>query len=416
MKKITLVLSIMALSILSFAQNDDFSSGQLSGQTIDKVTTITTAVPFLRIAPDARAGAMGDIGLATSPDAAAQHWNPAKIPFAKKDLGLAISYTPWLRALVNDIYLAHLAGYKQIDKTQAVGASLMYFSLGSLTFTDIQGESLGEFSPNEFKLDLSYSRKLSDNLATGLSLRYIYSNLATGATVDGNVITPGRSVAADVSMFYNKPMEVSGYKSNLALGMNISNIGSKISYTKNTQKDFIPTNLGLGSAFTLKADNYNKITFATDINKLLVPSPNTVDEDGIPGFDYKEMSPAEGMFSSFGDATGLHKYDANGNAIAGTQSVLREEMAEFIWSMGLEYWYAEQFAARAGYFHESAHKGNRQFYTVGFGLQLNVFSIDLSYLIPANSQRNPLENTLRFSMIFNLDSFGNPDEKDAEGI
>lgn len=414
MKKLTLIYSLLFLGTITLSAQGGLNSSQLGGQNIDHVSTITTAVPFLRIAPDARAGGMGDIGLATEADAASVHWNPSKLPFAKKDLGLSISYTPWLRALVDDIYLAQLSGYKKIDDLQAIGASLMYFSLGQLTFTDYQGESLGDFNPNEFKMDLSYSRKLSDNLSTGLTLRYIYSNLATGTRVEGNEITPGKSVAADVSLFYQKEIEISGYESKVAFGTNISNMGSKVSYTKNTTKDFIPTNFGLGGALTIMADSYNKITIVSDINKLLVPSPNYIDENGDGIMDWKEKGLANGMFGSFNDATGIPQLDANGNP-TGEYNKFGEEMAEFIWSVGLEYWYAEQFAGRAGFFHESPIKGNRQFFTVGIGMKMSVFSIDLSYLIPGNSQKNPLENTLRFTMIFDFDSF-NTTEKDASDI
>ena len=349
---------------------------------INRVNTITTAVPFLRIAPDARAGGMGDAGLATSPDPFSMHWNPSKVAFSDRDLALSFSYTPWLKELVDDINLAGLSGLKKLGDDQGLTFSLMYFSLGNIQFTDNNGQDIGTFSPNEFKADVGYARKLADNFSMGLSLRYIFSNLATGQITNGVQIKPGQAIAADISAYYRKELEVSGMPALLAFGGNISNIGSKITYTESTFKDFIPTNLGLGSYFRMEIDEYNDLGFAFDVNKLLVPTPDTVN------FSHRAKSVPAGIFGSFNDAP------------AG----FSEELQEFMFSIGAEYWYAKQFAVRGGYFYESPNKGNRRFITAGLGLKLNVFGLDVSYLVPTNSQRNPLDNTLRFTLSFDFDA------------
>jgi hypothetical protein len=367
-----------------FAQKTAINTNELDG----RVNTITTAVPFLRIAPDARAGAMGDVGLATPATAASMHWNPAKLAFAEKSTSLTFSYTPWLKQLVDDIYLAYATGYKQLNDKQTIGISLLYFNLGNIQFTDIQGQDAGSFNPRELKTDVAIANKLTDHLSLSLALRYVYSNLASGQQSGGSVIKPGHAASADISTFYTNSAEISTYKSDYAFGMNISNLGTKISYTQNTQKDFIPMNLGLGGSFTLHLDEYNKFTFASDLNKLLVPTPVELDVDPQNGiYDYKEMSVPAGLFSSFNDAPGGFS----------------EEMAELIWSVGAEYWYADQFAVRGGYFHEAATKGNRQFLTAGIGLKFNVIGIDVSYLVPTNNQASPLDNTLRFALTFDFD-------------
>jgi hypothetical protein len=367
-----------------FAQKTAINTNELDG----RVNTITTAVPFLRIAPDARAGAMGDVGLATPATAASMHWNPAKLAFAEKSTSLTFSYTPWLKQLVDDIYLAYATGYKQLNDKQTIGISLLYFNLGNIQFTDIQGQDAGSFNPRELKTDVAIANKLTEHLSLSLALRYVYSNLASGQQSGGSVIKPGHAASADISTFYTNSAEISTYKSDYAFGMNISNLGTKISYTQNTQKDFIPMNLGLGGSFTLHLDEYNKFTFASDLNKLLVPTPVELDVDPQNGiYDYKEMSVPAGLFSSFNDAPGGFS----------------EEMAELIWSVGAEYWYADQFAVRGGYFHEAATKGNRQFLTAGIGLKFNVIGIDVSYLVPTNNQASPLDNTLRFALTFDFD-------------
>lgn len=399
-KIITAVL--IAFSFLckeSYSQNKSLKNKTELGGGIN---AITTAVPFLLIAPDSRAGGMGDAGVATSPDANSIHWNPAKLGFATKELGMAISYTPWLRNLVPDINLAYLSGYKKIDDDQTFGASLRYFSLGNITFTDEQGTQTGQFRPNEFAIDVAYARKLSDNFSGGIALRYINSNLTGGITVGGAQSKAGQAVAADVSMYYVKPDVAVGEKTGtFTFGTNISNIGNKISYTETAEKDFIPINLKLGPALMVDLDDYNQVTFALDINKLLVPTPPLYDT--LPGGSPKvgpdgkriilsgkdpDRAIASGMFGSFTDAPG-------GGG---------EELRELTYSIGMEYWYDKLFAFRTGYFYEHATKGNRKFFTIGAGLRYNVFGLDLSYLIPTQ-QNNPLQNTLRFTLSFDFDAF-----------
>lgn len=359
---------------------------------------IITAVPFLRIVADARSGAMGDVGIALSPDANAMHFNDAKLVFAEQDLGISATYTPWLRALgLTDVYLAYLTGYYKTDEFQAFGLGLRYFSLGEIAFTDINGEPLGNGRPNEFEVKASYSRKLSDNFSAAIGAKFIYSNLASGQVVNGTNITSGTAGAADVSLFYRTPIDLNSIESNLAIGLAITNVGSKITYTNaaNNERDYIPTNLGIGAAWEFMIDDYNSITIAADINKFLVPTPcpnNDCDEDqtGIP--DWKEESPIGGIFTSFGDAPGGFE----------------EELRELMYSVGLEYWYDKQFAVRAGYYSENQLKGNRRFFTVGLGLKYQIFGLNFSYLVPTTNQRNPLDNTLRFSLLFD---FGSTDDK-----
>lgn len=356
---------------------------------------ITTAVPFLLIAPESRGGGLGDAGVATTPDVNSMHYNPAKYAFLEKDLGVAISYSPWLRALVPDINLAYITGYKRIDKAQVIGASLRYFSLGSITFTNEYAQTIKDFNPNEFAIDGTYSRLFSENISGAVALRYIYSNLAGGISVGGAESHPGWSIATDISCYYQKNITVQQKKSKLAFGANISNIGAKISYTENADKDFIPINLKLGTAFTSELDEYNTIMLTAEINKLLVPTPPIYDTlDGglviVAGKD-PDVAIATGMFNSFSDAPGGFK----------------EEMREFTFSAGLEYWYSKQFALRTGYFHEDMSKGNRNFFTFGLGLRLNVFGLDFAYLIPTHMRNNPLANTLRFTLTFDFDGLKN---------
>lgn len=366
--------------------------GQLTnpGQTDGRSNTINTAVPFLRISPDARSGAMGDAGIAISPDANATFWNLAKLPFAKTDAGASITYTPWLKELVNDVFLAYLSGYKQLDETQAVGTSLRYFDLGNIQFRDMRGEFQGNFHPREFSFDVGYARKLSEEWSMGVALRYIYSNLASGTSRDGVTFKPGQAVAGDISAFYTHESEYyGGQSSTWNFGITITNLGTKIAYSNDAQfKNFIPTNLGIGGAYTYQFDDYNKLTFALDINKLLVPTPDTIDANDNNTWDYKEQSVVSGIFSSFGDAPGG----------------FHEELNELMYSIGAEYWYNDLFAIRAGYFNENKHKGDRKFFTLGLGLKYDIFGINFSYLVPSGSgvQRNPLSNTLRFSLIFDL--------------
>ncbi|MBC8046939.1 MAG: type IX secretion system outer membrane channel protein PorV [Fimbriimonadaceae bacterium] len=364
----------------------------------DYLNTVSTAVPFLRIAPDARSGGMADVGIAISPDANSIFWNASKLAFVEDNSGLSITYTPWLRNLVNDIYLAYLTGFWKVDDLSTLGASLRYFSLGSITFTDASGNILQDFRPNEFAFDVAYARKLADKLSAGLNLKYIYSNLATGQYVNGIPIKPANGVAADVSLFYTTEFNKGDKDSYLNAGVNISNIGNKITYTNSIEKDFIPTNLGLGVTYGINFDEHNEIAIALDFNKLLVPTPDSTDANGNTIFDYKEQGVVSGIFSSFGDAP----------------RGFSEEIKEIVIAAGIEYWYSDQFAVRTGYFYEAAEKGNRKFFTVGLGLKYNVFGLDFSYLIPSGNQQNPLDNTLRFTLAFDFASLKTEGGEDAK--
>lgn len=377
----------------------------------ENLNTITTAVPFLTISPDSRSGAMGDIGAATSPDVHSIHWNSAKLAFLPQGGAFAVSYTPWLSKLVPDISLSHITGYYKLNDISAIAGGMRYFSLGNIQFTNDQGEYVGEYDPNEYVFDLAYSMKLSNNFSAGLVMKYIYSNLTGGIFVEGLQTEAGKSFAVDLGTYYqSNKFDISGYNSQWAMGLNISNIGSKISYTESGDEDFLPMNLKLGSSISTEIDDFNKIMLAFDINKLLVPTPPVyaIDENGQPvdvnGNPVQLGSPehhilagenpnvgiVQGIFQSFSDAPGG----------------LEEELNELMYSIGAEYWYDNQFAFRCGYFHEHENKGNRKYFTLGSSLKLNVFEIDFAYLIPANSSvRSPLENTMRFSLVFNLDNF-----------
>jgi len=366
----------------------------LKAQQANSINVVSTAVPFLRISPDARSGGMGDVGIATSADASSAFWNLAKTPFNTNKGGIAVTYTPWLKDLgLNDVYLASLAGYYKISDEEALSSSLRYFSLGNIQFTDNLGNDLSSFRPREFAFDVGYSRKLSSKIALGVALRYINSNLASG-TINGVAYKPGTSVAGDLSL-YSNGTKADG--SGLSWGITLSNLGSKISYTSDaTQKDYIPTNLGLGVAYTKTIDEQNKITFALDIHKLLVPTPPAIgDSAGL--IKYRGQGVVNSWFSSFGDAPGGFS----------------EEMKEVQASLGAEYWYNDQFAFRAGYFYENPLKGNRKYFTLGAGLKYNTFGLNFSYLLPSGNgvNRNPLSNTLRFGLVFDLDGDGSGKEK-----
>lgn len=365
---------------------------------------ITTAVPFLTITPDSRAGGMGDVGAATTPDASSTHWNPAKLVFVEPKFGGGLSYVPWLRALVPDINLSYLSGYYRPDDMQAFGMELRYFSLGDIAFTNTFGHELMTFRPHEFSIAGSYARKLSDDFSVGLGIRFIHSNLAGNfdGGAGGPTAKPASSVAGDISAYYRTDASIFGQEGVLAFGGNISNIGAKVTYTDAFNRDFIPTNLRLGTSFTTEIDDYNSIMVAIDLNKLLIPTDPiylydsagiVIGPDGEPEIE-KGMDPnvpvIQGMFQSF--------YDAPGG--------FGEELREINPSIGIEYWYDQQFALRTGYFYEHPTKGNRQYLTLGAGLKYNVFSFDFAYLISTGartaSQESPLANTMRFSLLFNF--------------
>jgi hypothetical protein len=372
------------------------SEGVMAQATTSGANTITTAVPFLTITPDSRAGGMGDAGVGLTPDVSSQHWNPAKYVFMESDMGVGLSYSPWLRNLVDDINLAYLSGYKKLDDVSAVSSSLRYFSLGDIIFTSEFGEIQGQQSPNEFAIDLGYSRKLSEMFSGAVALRYIRSDLTGGQPVGGVETHAGNSFAADVAFYWFKEFRSNRKDNTFSAGINVQNIGSKISYSDGEVKDFIPTNLMLGATYTTELDEYNSFAFSFEANKLLVPTPpadsTQYDPDGVilPAGINSDIGPIEGMVVSF--------YDAPGG--------FQEEMQEINLALGVEYWYNKQFAIRAGYFYEHENKGNRKYFTAGAGLKMNVFALDFSYLLP--TQRNhPLENTLRFTLSFDIDAFGN---------
>ena len=358
------------------------------------INVVTTSVPFLRISPDARSGGMGDIGIATSPDANSGFWNLGKTPFAKSKTSISATYTPWLRDIAQDVYLATLAGYHQIDEEQAISASVRYFNLGNIQFTDFSGNPLQTYRPREFAVDFGYSRKISDKLGLGVALRYINSSLASG-DVGGTIYKAGVSVAGDLSLYYNGLNEQG---QGLTWGVALSNLGSKIGYTDNAQsKDFIPANLGVGVAYTSVFDEDNKITFGLDLNKLLVPQvtydPNSSDSANEASLTkYRNYGVFESWFRSFG--TSAYQVSA-----------------------GAEYTYNDQFSVRAGYFYETPNAGNRKYFTVGVGLKYNVFGLNFSYLVPSGQgiSRNPLSNTLRFSLVFDLDALDSNNDTPADG-
>ncbi len=356
----------------------------------ERQMTITTAVPFLLIAPDARGGSMGETGVASEPDVNSMHWNPAKFAFLDKGFGVAASYTPWLSDVVDDIGLGYVTGYYKLDKMQAVSASLRYFSLGEITFTDNDGGVRGIYKPNEFTINLAYSRMLTRKLSAGLAAKFIYSNLTQGQTSGTTTTKPGTSVAVDASIYYKTELRMRSVRDAwFAFGVNISNIGAKISYTDTGEKDFIPTQLRFGPAFTFDLDRYNSFSINADIAKLLVPTPPVRDKnDSILSGKDDNVGIIQGMFQSF--------YDAPDG--------FSEELKEFTWALGAEYWYNKQFAVRAGYHHESADKGDRQFVTFGAGLRYNVFGLDFSYLVSLTN-KSPLDNTLRFTLVFDFDAF-----------
>ncbi|RLD82856.1 MAG: hypothetical protein DRJ15_00350 [Bacteroidetes bacterium] len=399
MKRSSLFLFIFLAGIMSLQAQLTYD--ETGGK--DRLNTITTAVPFLMIAPDARGGGLGDAGVASSPDANSMHWNPAKYAFVDKKMGFSISFSPWLRKLVNDIYLGYLTGYYKIDDRQTVAMGLRYFSLGQILFTDEIGNPLNYYSPYEFALDGTYARKFSDNWAGGIAARFIYSNLTQGQFVGGAESSAGISVAADVSVYYQNDVEMGAIDGVFAWGLNISNIGTKISYNQtNIEKDFIPTNFRIGPSLKINIDEYNSMTFMLDINKLLVPTPPIYLRDDSTGqfivAPDGEKVIAKGMNPDVSVVSGMIQswYDApNG---------FSEELREFSFGGGVEYWYNKLFAIRGGFFYEDKTKGNRKFFTLGAGLRYNVFSIDFAYLIPLE-QQNPLENTLRFSLLFDFDAF-----------
>ena len=420
---------LIAAILLLVGSSKSYGQGQIQTNEIaggDRLNTITTAVPFLLIAPDSRAGAMGDAGVATSPDANSMHWNAAKLAFIEDKSGFSLSYTPWLRNLVPDISLSYMTGYYKMSDVITLGMAIKYFSLGDIQFTDEFGNDLRTFNPNEFSIDGAVAAKLSKDLSGAFTMKYVHSNLTGGIAVQGSSTKPGQMVAADLAIYYrNNRIKVGGRKSEIAAGLSISNIGGKISYSNTQKKDFLPINLRLGPRFTYNIDDYNKISINFDMNKLMVPTPPIykTDATGQPILDGDnfvigagkdpDRPVVEGMFTSFNDAPGNPLRDEKGNYIEEGDfykvekgSVFKEEMREISWGAGMEYWYDNLFAIRTGYFWEHELKGNRKFFNLGAGFRYNVFGLDFSYLIPAyfgkSAQQSPLQNTLRFSLLLNF--------------
>lgn len=415
--KFHFIKSIIGLVLVGSTSLTGYAQVNTGGQgTGPEYATITTAVPFMRISPDARSGAMGDVGIALSPDANAQFWNVSKLAMSEKDAGISLTYTPWLKDLVPDIFLAYIAGYAKFgdkdNKNQAISFSMRYFNLGDILYKGFNAEDLGTGKPREYSFDLGYSRKLSNNLSIGLSGKFVHSNIINGASnTNGVTYKPGNSFGVDFGAFYTKQLKYnteSGQGSSINAGIAITNLGSKISYSGD-RKDFIPTNLGIGLAYNYNIDEFNKITFAIDANKFLVPSPQWVYNDSSDTYSFinteetNKKSLMDGVFSSFGDATG-----------GGS-----EELKEVMLSLGAEYSYQNQFFVRAGYFNESKMKGDRRFLSLGLGVKYSMFGLNVAYIVPSgtSANRNPLSNTLRFSLLFdveNLDKLLLPNGKDSK--
>ena len=381
----------------------DINSNQLDGRIQQDINDIEngirpvqSAVPFLNISPNARASGMGDQGVATSPDEYSTFWNPGKLAMIQKDFGVGICYNPWLRKLVNDMSLSYLSGYYRLRKEDVIGASLTYFNLGSITFTDQNAQTLFDYNPREFAAALSYSRLLGRGFSAGVSIKYIYSNLAGDIIQGGSQSKPAQTPAADLGFYYNKDLVIADRDFNLALGTSITNIGGKVSYSTTSRQDFIPTMFRLGTVGTYELDDFNKFSLGIEASKLLVPSsviepvivktPDGRDSIARVRLVTPNKSLLGGMFGSFGDAP----FGA------------KEELQEIMLSFGAEYWYDDLFAVRAGYFYENPHKGNRKYLTVGLGLRYQIFGLDFSYLV-ATDRTNPLAETLRFALSFNFE-------------
>ena len=373
-------LTILALAVL-------VSTTVTAQDKRNMFNPVNTSVTSQTIAPDARSAGMGDVGAATDPDVNSQYWNPAKYPFNISRAGVSLNYTPWLRQLVSDIDLAYLAGYYRIGDYSAVSASMRYFSLGEVQSND--GSAL-TINPYEMSFDVAYSLMLSEHFSLGAAVRWIYSDLTYKFTDD---TSPGSAFAADLSCYYQNYINIGQRECQLGLGMNISNIGSKITFGGDNRSEFIPTNLRLGASLMIPIDEFNKFTIAADANKLLVPTypkrradESEVDYDNRLQKDYYDVSSISGIFKSFGDAP-------NG---------FSEEMQEIQWSVGAEYTYNDKFSLRAGYHNESENKGNRKYFTFGAGFKMSVFSLDAGYVV-ATAKSNPLDQTLRFSLSFDMD-------------
>lgn len=389
MKKTLIAILLATFASTGFAQlnNPNANVDWLTGKVENGNRIISTGVPLLLIAPDSRGGAMGDVGAASRPDANSIHWNAAKLSFMEKQAGLTFTYSPWLREIVSDIKLMYLSGYYRLDERNTLGASLTYFSLGSIDFFSEDGQATGTYKPNEFAFDVAYSMKLSENLSMSLTGRYIRSDLTQGQNVGTTSTHAANAGAADLGLYYQNKIDLE-MPSQYAFGVQISNLGSKISYSDNMESSFLPANLRIGGRYSMDFDQFNNLSVMADFNKLLVPTPPVYDDEGniFAGKD-PNVGVLQGAIQSFYDAP-------NG---------FKEELQEISMSLGLEYWYNKILAVRAGYFYEAKNKGARKYLTLGAGLRYNVMGLDISYLISTSAlNNNPLKNTLRVSLSFDL--------------
>jgi hypothetical protein len=402
--RILLFFPVLFLApLVIFSQDANQNSLQLN--------TITTALPFMAITPDSRAGGMGEAGTALSPSATSVYWNTAGLSFAEKNSEISLSYTPWLRQLTNDMHLSYLSGYYRVNKKHSIGGALRYFSLGEITFTDASGNVLRDDKPSEFELTGAYAFKLSDKFSIGVNGKFAYSNLTGGLTVAGVMTKPGKVGAADLSFaYYNDRIKLGKTSATYQFAATINNIGNKVAYSVLAKRDFIPMNLKIGNAIVAKYDSYNSVTYSIDIQRLLVPTPAFYDkidgENVMLSGKSGDVGVINGMLQSFYDAPGVVATDENGDYIVngdGTYQIVKgskfkEELSEINIAGGIEWWYNETFAVRTGVFYESRNKGNRQYLNLGASLKYNMFGIDFSYLASLNGRQNPLSNTLRFTL------------------
>jgi len=412
-KKYFLTGIASVLTAVAFGQ-----SGNTAKDASDlQLNTITTAVPFLQITPDSRSGALGDVGTALSPSSNSLFWNTSMLSFAKDKSEISLSYSPWLQNLASDINLSHLAGFYRLNERNVIGGSLRFFSLGEIVFTDNTGATTIVHTPTEFEILGGYAFQLNDKFSLGLNGKFIFSNLTAGVAVAGAESSAGLAGAADVSFsYFNDDIRYGGTRGSLAFGVTLNNVGNKVSYTVENDRDFLPTSLKLGSALTFDLDKYNSLTWAVDVSKLLVPtSPirNSLNGEIMSGYD-PNIGVVPGIMQSFYDAPGALAKDENGNYIQnadGSYQVakgtkFKEELTEIMIGTGIEYWYNELFAARAGYFYENLNKGARQHLTFGVGLKYKLFGIDFSYLTSLR-RNNPLQNTIRFTLRLHLGNKSN---------
>ena len=411
MKKLIIIVSVLGFSFAAFSQ--PVGSNELSGQLGSNV--ITTALPFMSITPDSRAGGMGDCGTALSPSSSSVYWNTSGLSFAKQKSEISLSYIPWLRQLTNDISLSYLSGYLKLNKQHTVGGALRYFSLGEITFTDAAGNVIRNDKPSEFELTGAYAFKLSDKLSIGMNGKFAYSNLTGGLTVGGVNTKPGVVGAADLSFsYFNDKAKIGKIDGTYMFAVTLNNIGNKIAYSELSKRDFIPMNIKIGNSFKAEFDKYNHVTFALDLQKLLVPTPGlTKFSNGysdLPADAYvgksTDVGVIVGMLQSFYDAPGAIERDSDGNLVQNSDgsykikkgTKLKEELSEINIAGGIEWWYNEVFAVRTGVFYESKNKGNRQYMNIGASLKYNMFAFDFSYLASINGKQSPLANTLRFTL------------------